>query len=77
MAFKGRDLVRSKLLIKKNKIIEQVNSFKYLGNLISYEREVDIDNKLNDYLKITGTISSTFRLQKRNKTTQYTSLSSC
>jgi hypothetical protein len=25
--------------------MEHVNSFNYLGNLISYENEVDIDNK--------------------------------
>ena len=52
MAFKGRDPVTSKILIK-NKIIEKVNSFNYLGNLLSYERKVDIDSKLNNYLKIT------------------------
>jgi hypothetical protein len=37
-----------------NKIIEQVKLFNCLGNMISYEREFDIDNKLNNYLKITG-----------------------
>ena len=37
MAFKGRDPVRTKLVID-NKIIEQVNSFNYLGNMISYEK---------------------------------------
>jgi hypothetical protein len=37
MAFKGRDPVRTTILID-NKIIEQVKSFKYLGNMISYER---------------------------------------
>jgi len=53
MAFKGRDPVRNKIVID-NKIIEQVNSFKYLGNVISYEGELDIDNKLNNFLKITS-----------------------
>jgi hypothetical protein len=52
MAFKGRDLIKSKTVID-NKIIEQVNSFNYLRNLISYENEIDIDNKWNNYLKIT------------------------
>jgi hypothetical protein len=28
--------------------------FNYLGNLISYEKELDIDDKLHIYLKITG-----------------------
>jgi hypothetical protein len=32
--------------------MEQVNSFHYLGNLISYEKEVDFDNKLNNYCTI-------------------------
>jgi len=35
MAFEGRDPVRTKIVID-NKIIEQVNSFNYLGNMISY-----------------------------------------
>jgi len=34
MAFKGRDPVRTKIVID-NKIIEKVNSFNYLGNIIS------------------------------------------
>jgi hypothetical protein len=57
MEFKGQDPIRRKIVID-NKIIEQVNSFTYLGNLISYENEMDIDNKLNKYLKITGIISN-------------------
>jgi hypothetical protein len=54
MAFKGRDPVRTKIVIN-NKLIEKVNSFNYLGN-ISYKKELDIDNKLHNYLKITGTL---------------------
>jgi hypothetical protein len=46
-----------------NKIIKQVNSFNYLGNVISYEKELDIDNKLHKYLKITGIINNVFRPQ--------------
>ena len=41
MTFKRRDRVRIKIVID-NKITEQVNYFNYLGNLISYEKEVDI-----------------------------------
>ena len=47
MAFRGRDPVRTKIVID-NEIIEQVNSFNYLGNMISYEKELDIDNKLHN-----------------------------
>jgi hypothetical protein len=38
MAFKGRDPRRSKIEIN-NKIIEQVNAFNYLGNLVSHDKE--------------------------------------
>jgi len=60
MAFKGRDPVRNQIVIDR----EIVNSFNYLGNLISYEKEVDIDNRLNNYLNITGVINHAFRPQK-------------
>ena len=56
MVFRGRDPVRTKIVID-NKIIEQVNSFNYLRNMISYEKELDIDNKLHNYLKITGILT--------------------
>ena len=60
MVFKGRDPVRTKIVID-NKIIEQVNLYNYLGNMISYEKELDIDNKLHNYLKITNIINNVFR----------------
>ena len=41
MAFKGRDPVRTKTVID-NKIIEQATMFNYLGNMISYEKELDM-----------------------------------
>jgi len=62
IAFKGRDPVRTKIVID-NKAIEQVNLFNYLGN-ISNEGELDIGNKLNNFLKITGILNNVFRLQK-------------
>jgi len=40
----------------------------YLGN-ISYEGELDIDNKLNNFLKITGILNNVFRPQKPLKKT--------
>jgi hypothetical protein len=42
MAFKGRDPVRTTIVID-NKTIEHVKSFNYLENMISYERERDIE----------------------------------
>jgi len=62
MAFEGRDPLRTKIVID-NKIIEKVNSFNYLGNMISYEKELGIDNKLHNYLKITGILNNVFRPQ--------------
>jgi len=47
-----------------DRIIEQVNLFNYLGNMIFYEKELDTDNKLNDCLKITGILNNVFRPQK-------------
>jgi hypothetical protein len=38
--------------------------------LISYEKEVDVDNKLNNYLKITGIISNMFRAQNTLRETR-------
>jgi hypothetical protein len=42
--------------------------FNYLGN-ISYVKELDIDNKLHNYLKITGILNNVFRPQKSLKKT--------
>jgi hypothetical protein len=63
MAFKGQDPVGCKIVIN-NKIVEQVISFNYIQSLISFEKQVDIDNKLSNYLKITGIINEMFRPQK-------------
>jgi len=38
--------------------------------MISYEKEMDIDNKLHNYLKITGIINNVFRPQKPLKKTR-------
>jgi len=48
----------------------QVNSLNYLGNMISYEKELDIDNKLHNYLKITGILNNVFGPQKTLKKTR-------
>jgi len=65
MSFKGRDPVRTKIVID-NKIIEQVNMFNCSGNMISYEKELDIDNKLHNYLKITGILNNVFKPPKNS-----------
>jgi len=60
MASKRRDTVRRKIETD-NKITEQLISFNFLGHLISYEKELGIDNVLNNYLKITDIIHNVFR----------------
>jgi len=68
MAFKGQDPLRTKTVID-NKIIEQVNLFNNSGNMISYE-DLDTDNKLNNFLKMTGILNNVFRPQKTLKKTR-------
>jgi len=48
--------------------------------MVSYEGELDVDNKLNDFFKITGILNDVFKSQRnpqenKNKTIQYMSLS--
>lgn len=56
MAFKGREAVRSKIVVR-NRAIEQVNTFKYLGCEISQQGEVDVDSKVEKFLKVTGALN--------------------
>ena len=52
------------------KCVEIWDLFDCLGNMISYEGELDIYNKLNSFLKITGIINNVFRPQKALKKTR-------
>ena len=47
MAFKDPDPTTSKTVI-----LEQVNHFIYLGNMVSHTNELDIDYKLNNFIKL-------------------------
>ena len=62
MAFKGRDPVRTRIVIDKT--IEQVNLFNYLGNMIFSERVLDIESKLNNFLKIAGILINVLNHKK-------------
>ena len=44
--------------------VKQVYLFNYVGNMISYEGELDFDNKLHIFFKITGILNNVFRPQK-------------
>ena len=61
--YKHPRILGTKTVIDNN-IIEQVHLFNYLRNMISYEKELDIDNKLHNYFKITGILNNVFRPQK-------------
>jgi hypothetical protein len=69
VTFRGRDPGKRKILIG-NEIREEVNSFNYFGNLISYENEVNNRNKLNNCLIITGIENDVFRPQTTLKITR-------
>lgn len=69
MAFKGRDPIRSKIVINNN-TIEQINTFNYLGCSISYQDEKDITSKTMKFLKITGIINKVLKPSQVQKQTR-------
>jgi hypothetical protein len=54
IASRGKEPKRRKIIIDSQSI-EQVNTFNYLGTLVSYENEIDIGNKISKFLKTTRT----------------------
>lgn len=64
MAFKGSYPVRTKIILE-NKAIEQVSKFNFLGCEITYTTETDINNKLNKFNYITGTLKRTLKNKAR------------
>jgi hypothetical protein len=69
MAFKGTELIRSKIVIY-NMMLEQVNTFTYLGCNISYQEEKDIlHSKITKFLQILGLLNNTLKpyLVQRSK----------
>lgn len=56
--FCGNNTIRTKIVIE-DKMIEQVNSFTYLGCDLSYISSTDVENKLNKFLRLIGTIKRT------------------
>jgi hypothetical protein len=60
MAFSGKDPVRSKICIN-NQTLEQVNTFNYLGCILSYEGEKDMPSKISKFVKAIGVINQVFK----------------
>jgi hypothetical protein len=59
MALKGTEPIRSKIVI--DKILEQVNTFTYLGCNILYQKEKDIHSKITTFLQILGLLNDTLK----------------
>jgi hypothetical protein len=60
MVFKGTEPIRSKIVID-NMILEQVNTFTYLGCNISYQKEKDTHSKITKFLQILGFLNNTLK----------------
>jgi hypothetical protein len=60
MEFSGKDPVRSKICIN-NKTLEQVNTFNYLGCILSYVGEKDMPSKVSKFVKTIGDINQVFK----------------
>lgn len=67
MAFIGSQPVRVKLVIE-NRIIEQINTFTYLGCSITYGKKCEIQEKLNKFNNFCGTIRRTLGKKVRKET---------
>ena len=58
MSFQGKEHIRTKIVMN-GKIIEQVRDFNYLGCNMSYCERKEVNNKINKYQRMCGTISKT------------------
>jgi hypothetical protein len=67
MAFCGKRLVRSKLILD-NQPIEQVSKFNYLGCQLSYKDEADVNHKLEKFNYMCSTIKRTLKNKTRMET---------
>jgi hypothetical protein len=66
MALKGTMNVRTRILI--NNIIEQLNSFNYLGYTITVSNNRDLEIKRNRFNQICSTIRTTLNNKTRKET---------
>ena len=60
MGFQGKEHMKTKIVIN-GKIIEQVRDFNYLGCNISYCERKDVNNKVNMFQRMCGTLSRTLK----------------
>jgi hypothetical protein len=67
MAFKGKLNARSKIVFE-NTTSEQVQKFNYLGCETSFIQERDVNNKIQKFQMVCGTISRTLKNKTRKGT---------
>jgi hypothetical protein len=60
MTFKSKLNVRSKIVLE-NTTLEQVQQFNYLGCEASFIQERDVNNKIQKFQMVCGTISRTLK----------------
>ena len=60
MGFQGKEYMRTKIVIN-GRTIEQVRYFNYLGCTISYCERKEVNNKVNKFQRMCGTISRTLK----------------
>jgi hypothetical protein len=60
VACRGTEPMRSKIVID-NMILEQMNTFPYLGCNISYQEEKDVHSKITKFLQILGLLNNTLK----------------
>ena len=60
MGFQGKQHMRTKIAIK-GKTIEQVTDFNYLGCNISYCERKEVNNKVNEFQRMCGTVNRTLK----------------
>jgi hypothetical protein len=61
-AFRGKYLIRSKITLDNNSIIQQVSDFNYLGCNVTYYYDEDLNKRINTFQSTCGVIS---RMLKR------------
>ena len=64
MAHYGKDAIRTKIILR-DKPLEQISNFNYLGCDITYNKEKDYIKKINKFQSVCGTISKTFKNKAR------------
>jgi hypothetical protein len=61
-------VIRSKITLDNNPIIEQVSDFNYLGCNVTYKYDDDLNKKINKFQSICAVISRKLKIKTRKET---------